>query len=401
MRVRYTTHLLLAATATVLLSACVFRGVAAETIDDCDAYEYLYEDGDYDRCTPLSCGANEYVVNHECVECPEWLQSAAGSTLFSCDYVHCDANQYVANHACVACPPGTTNVYDAYESDGDTSCDATLCAENERVENNACVSCPAGTTNAAGDDASGSDTSCTICAANYYVSSNTCTACPAGTTNAAGDDASGSDTSCDEDDDDDAAVQKTPPLDENYRARVEASVDVRGYSAAEFVGAVQTSFRRGVALVLDGVDAEDVVIDSVADVDAAANSLRIRRRRVLLLAVANAAVRVDFRIFTDATQSSSSSSSISLAEQLSRSVNDGSLVVALTSSGLTNVTGISVVSLQDVDGDEKSDRLGQSAVAGIASGCVAFVAVSIFCAKRNAFRRGVRIARLVQEHQQG
>lgn len=167
--------------------------------------------------------------------------------------------------------------------------------------------------------------------------------------------------------------------------------------------AVRTSFRRGVALVLDGVDAEDVVIDSVADVDAAANSLRIRRRRALLIAVANAAVRVDFRIFTDETHSSSSSSlsSISLAEQLSRSVNDGSLIVALASSGLTNVTGISVVSLQDVDGDEKSDRLGQSAVAGIASGCVAFVAVSIFCAKRNAFRRGVRIARLVQEHQQG
>jgi hypothetical protein len=40
-----------------------------------------------------------------------------------------------------------------------------------------------------------------------------------------------------------------------------------------------------------------------------------------------------------------------LAEQLSRSVNDGSLVVALTSSGLTNVTGISVVSLRDDDDD--------------------------------------------------
>jgi len=306
-------------------------------------------------------------------------------SLDECRRLHCAANEYVSNHACVACPPGTTNVYDAYELDGDTSCDAMLCAENERVENNACVSCPAGTTNAAGDDASGSaDTSCTICAANYYVSSNTCTACPAGTTNAAGDDASSSaDTSCD--------------VDENYQARVEASIDVRGYSAAEFVGAVRTSFRRGVALVLDGVDAEDVVIDSVVDVDAASNSLR---RRALLLAVANA-VRVDFRIFTAVTQSSSSLSSISLAEQLSRSVNDGSLVVALSSSGLTNVTGISVVSLQDVDGDEKTARLGQSAVAGIASGCVAFVAVSIFCAKRNAFRRGVRIARLVQEHQRG
>ena len=144
----------------------------------------------------------------------------------------------------MACPPGTTNVYDAYKPDGDTSCDATLCAENERVENNACVACPAGTTNAAGDDASGS-----------------------------------ADTSCDDDDDDD--------------------------------------------------EDEDAV------------------------------------------------------------------------SGLTNVTRSSVVSLQDVNREKKSDRLGQSAVAGIASGCVAFVAVFIFCAKRNAFRRGARIARLVQEHQRG
>jgi len=61
------------------------------------------------------------------------------------------------------------------------------------------VPCPAGTTNAAGDDASGTDTTCdaTLCAANAYVSANACVPCPAGTTNAAGDDASGTDTTCD------------------------------------------------------------------------------------------------------------------------------------------------------------------------------------------------------------
>eukprot|EP00820_Chromera_velia_P007570 Cvel_19856.t1-p1 / transcript=Cvel_19856.t1 / gene=Cvel_19856 / organism=Chromera_velia_CCMP2878 / gene_product=Ultraviolet-B receptor UVR8, putative / transcript_product=Ultraviolet-B receptor UVR8, putative / location=Cvel_scaffold1739:34465-40070(+) / protein_length=454 / sequence_SO=supercontig / SO=protein_coding / is_pseudo=false len=74
-----------------------------------------------------------------------------------------------------------------------------LCAANERVVSSACTACPAGTTTAAGDDPSGSDTTCdaTTCSANERVVSNACVACPAGTTNVAGDDASGSDTTCD------------------------------------------------------------------------------------------------------------------------------------------------------------------------------------------------------------
>ena len=74
-----------------------------------------------------------------------------------------------------------------------------MCLADQRVVANACVSCPAGTTNAAGDDRSGSDTTCdaTLCAANAYVSANACVPCPAGTTNAANDDASGTDTACD------------------------------------------------------------------------------------------------------------------------------------------------------------------------------------------------------------
>jgi hypothetical protein len=53
---------------------------------------------------------------------------------------------------------------------------ATLCAEDEYVSSNACTACAAGSTNAAGDDATGSDTTCTgnesvnvILAALYHI----------------------------------------------------------------------------------------------------------------------------------------------------------------------------------------------------------------------------------------
>merc|ERR1712146_697181 len=69
---------------------------------------------------------------------------------------------------------------------------------DEYVDTNVCTTCPAGTTNAAGDDASGSDTSCTaiICLEDQYVSSNSCTNCSAGFEADAGSDASGNDTAC-------------------------------------------------------------------------------------------------------------------------------------------------------------------------------------------------------------
>lgn len=48
----------------------------------------------------------------------------------------------------------------------------TTCDTYERVSNNTCVACAAGTTNDAGDDASGSDTTCnvTYCAVNERIS---------------------------------------------------------------------------------------------------------------------------------------------------------------------------------------------------------------------------------------
>jgi len=80
------------------------------------------------------------------------------------------------------------------------SLDCPRCDANEYVSNNTCVACAANMTNDAGDDASGSDTTCdwaTLCASNQYVSNNACVACPSGQSNLAGDDPSGPDTSCD------------------------------------------------------------------------------------------------------------------------------------------------------------------------------------------------------------
>ena len=74
--------------------------------------------------------------------------------------LRCGADEYVSNNACVNCPAGTTNAANDDASGVNTTCDATRCGANEYVANNACVNCPAGTTNAANDDASGADTSC-------------------------------------------------------------------------------------------------------------------------------------------------------------------------------------------------------------------------------------------------
>ena len=75
----------------------------------------------------------------------------------ACDATLCGADEYVVNNACVNCPAGTTNAANDDASGANTTCDATLCDANQYVSNNACVNCPAGTENAANDDASGAD----------------------------------------------------------------------------------------------------------------------------------------------------------------------------------------------------------------------------------------------------
>ena len=114
----------------------------------------------------------------------------------------CGVDQKVQNNECVACESGTTNNAGDDASGSNTTCDAILCDANQKVLNNVCVACDPGTTKAdGGDDASGTDTVCDAisCGKDEFVSSNTCVDCPIGTTNAdGGDDASGSDTTCDD-----------------------------------------------------------------------------------------------------------------------------------------------------------------------------------------------------------
>ena len=113
--------------------------------------------------------------------------------------VGCAQNERVVSNECVPCPVATTNIAGDNPTGSDTTCDPILCGANLRVVNNDCVSCPPGTSNDAGDDSSGADTTCDpiLCGANLRVVNNVCVSCPIGTENAAGDDASGADTTCD------------------------------------------------------------------------------------------------------------------------------------------------------------------------------------------------------------
>ena len=137
---------------------------------------------------PLVAGSGDSLVKNADTTCD--TSSSSG----------CAQNERVVSNACAACPVGTTNAAGDDPTGSDTTCDPILCGANLRVVNKDCVSCPAGTTNAAGDDASGADTNCDpiLCGADQYVSSHVCTPCLTGSTNAAGDDASGADTTCDE-----------------------------------------------------------------------------------------------------------------------------------------------------------------------------------------------------------
>ncbi len=81
----------------------------------------------------------------------------------------------------------------------------------KKVKNYTCIPCELGAINAAGNDATGSDTSCDpiLCGANEKVSSNTCTSCEIGSVNNAGDDA----CSCDSNSDSGLSFSCPTPVD--------------------------------------------------------------------------------------------------------------------------------------------------------------------------------------------
>ena len=74
-----------------------------------------------------------------------------------------------AEDDCITCASSGDNLHVVY-GDGTGTCSVAsasassttiLCAANQRVFSKVCTACPAGESNAAGDDASGSDTTCT------------------------------------------------------------------------------------------------------------------------------------------------------------------------------------------------------------------------------------------------
>eukprot|EP01043_Picozoa_sp_COSAG02_P024417 COSAG02_NODE_1333_length_13206_cov_221.257801_9_plen_827_part_00 len=176
-------------------------------------------------CAPVLCSADERVLDHACVACPAGTTNEAGddSSLVvsdaigdceapdgttACD-VH-DGHKAACTTAGVWVTPsqwetGTTEDVAPVDGDGaacvwdvslDTTCDPILCAENEHVSSNTCVSCGSTMENPAGDDASGSDTTCATCAENHHLVGGTCTACDASLLRSAGDPVGGDDTSC-------------------------------------------------------------------------------------------------------------------------------------------------------------------------------------------------------------
>ena len=74
----------------------------------------------------------------------------------------CGVDERVVSHMCTHCDPGKENTAGDDASGTDTSCYPIVCGVNERVADNVCVSCESGKQRAAGDDASSRDTECTL-----------------------------------------------------------------------------------------------------------------------------------------------------------------------------------------------------------------------------------------------
>lgn len=190
----------------------------------------------------------------------------------------------------------------------------------------------------------------------------------------------GTDTTCDADPPPPAAAS---PPDAAASSYVEASLDITGYTAATFTDAVQTTFRTGVATLLD-VDLSDVTIVSVTDVSSS-------RRRRRLMQTSSDAVRVAFRVTASASQLSSISS------QLSSASSSGALLTSLQTAGLSNATGLSLQSVDAVYESESARRaaLAKDAIAGIAVGSSAFSILVFLCTRRNAMRRASRVQQII------
>ena len=372
---------------------------ADTTCDTCEQDYFVANDGTCTQCpsgstnaagdnvalgaTSCACPQDYFVDNGACLACPGSLTNAAGDLISdgdtACDGDLCAADQYVLNHRCASCASGYSRSAGDDKAGADTTCDT--CAQDHYVDAGACVACPTGTTKATGDNVTLGNTACDgeVCGEDEYVSGYRCVACAAGYSRAAGDLKNGTDTTCDADPP--PPVAASPP-DADASSYVEASLDLTGYTAATFTDAVQTTFRTGVATLLD-VDLSGVVIVSVSDVSSS------RRRR--LMQASSGAVRVTFRVTASASQLSSISS------QLSSASSSGALLSALQTAGLSNATGLSLQSVDAVYESESARRaaLAKDAIAGIAAGSSAFAILVFLCMRRNAKRRAARVQQII------
>ena len=131
--------------------------------------------------TDACCGANEYVSENTCRQCPLNEISDAGSDPFenittSC---FCNENHHVIDSECVSCAAGRSRNAGDSTSNGDTQCDwDPPCGINEHVLNHTCVACPFGRIHPeGGDELNETNTECFFCAPNFYVNLGECVAC--------------------------------------------------------------------------------------------------------------------------------------------------------------------------------------------------------------------------------
>jgi len=104
-----------------------------------------------------------------------------------CEPALCAVNQYVSAAVCTNCAGTTKSLAGHLISGPDTTCSAACPVNSYGNGSGNCIACALGYTNAAGDNPTGTATTCGECAENYYVASaTTCTACTAGTHIAAG-----------------------------------------------------------------------------------------------------------------------------------------------------------------------------------------------------------------------
>jgi hypothetical protein len=196
------------------------------------------EDEEWELVCTATCGENEYVNGGKCWSDVTGLElsttnkaacvagSLAASWIPTCtacpagkfrhttpDNIHggdttcfehkCPDNFIVVGGRCQACAAGKTKTYTGGLSGvGHTdtgTCDVILCAKDQHVDaSHQCQNCAAGYSRPAGDDASGSATTChaTVCKEDFHVSSHRCKPCLDNEANPAGDDARGENTAC-------------------------------------------------------------------------------------------------------------------------------------------------------------------------------------------------------------